>query len=117
MGKHYPDQLPEKEELLHCSTCFQNSEHYSSERAPHRQPRYWIITLFLHLSAFLIVLGCVLTFNQPRNESKHQPTLKSEQAQTQSVVHMAHLIGTPLGSSPNAFHGELYHMITKFPHS
>jgi hypothetical protein len=95
MKSQYSDKLEEKEELLHCPTCSRDISNHTPYPAPHRQPRYWIISALLHVIAFITVLACVRALNRPQTVETSQPTPKSGFG---TVDHNAHLIGTPLGS-------------------
>ena len=108
MDGQYLKRLEEKEGLLHCPTCSRDIENNPPYRAPHRQPRYWIITSILHLTAFFMVLACVYALNRPQSVTKPQPAPKSAPAQSESVDHNANLVGTPLGSFLTLFSDRVY---------
>lgn len=108
MDGQYSERLEEKEGILHCPTCSRDIENHPPYRAPHRQPRYWIITSILHLTAFFMFLACVYALNRPQSVTKPQPALKSAPAQSKPIDHNAHLIGTPLGSFSTLFSDQVY---------
>lgn len=96
MAIEYLEKPEETEGLLHCPTCSRDTGQHLPHRAPRRQPRYWIITSILHLTAFLIVLAIANIFN--RNGGLKDSPPKLTLTSSKPVDHNAHLIGTSLDS-------------------
>ena len=107
MDGRYSKGLQENEGFLHCPNCSRNAENHTSFTVPHQQPRYWLITAFLHLTAFLIVFVSVYSLYHPHSDSKPQLALKNAPAQPKPVNHDDHLIGTPLGLFSSPFYNHV----------